>query len=103
MNHIHQYIRIRGTKNYRCAIAGCPHKITGSYKYLIGRTAQCPYCGITFTINNYDQTRRATIHCGHCSRNGKLLELSIAEDSLDPIDETQNEVFESLLKEKNIT
>lgn len=101
-NHHHKYFKLKHAKIYRCLVPGCPHQITGGYALLVGRSAECPYCGTIYVIT-YSTSRLAKLHCGKCTKSGKPLEQTMGE--LEPINVAPLEVedpFETLLKEKNI-
>lgn len=70
--HFHCYKRLSNGISYRCTKEGCPHSISGR-EFLLGRKAECPYCGAIFVIDS-DHLRRKVLHCLICSKKSASVE-----------------------------
>lgn len=86
-DHTHIYKANASGKIYRCTIDGCPHHL--NKELLEGRTAQCPYCGTSYSITRV-MLKRKVLHCGNCTNHGK------------PVKDKESGMFADLLETKEI-
>ena len=64
LNHIHTYVRIKGTQTYQCGDPKCTH--SSHRKFLKGKSSVCPQCGTVFLLT-WELLRRAIPLCLNCS------------------------------------
>lgn len=94
IKHLHIYKALKNGIQYKCTKEGCPSII--HINMMEGRKAECPYCHNGYIITK-ETLRRKILHCGTCSRHGKLLK----EDK--PLEITQDEssIFDALINQSS--